>query len=241
MSESLATYNARYLNDPNNANSSAATISRLSNEGENAFAVEYPCILKRIAPAVSLNQSLVTLPDDVKSIRRVSWLGFKMDPLGHRNFREVFQNATQQGRPFWYIFNNVGQNIIQIFPAANQAISSAVNDLWGAAIPNQLIIEYWQTPDFSTAILPSYIRRRLLKTYILRGCFNIEGQGQNLKARDYFKNRWLKLKEDYGNLLGDLCNKPRKLVVNGITSSYFFPGHPILPIDKFGESVDAGE
>lgn len=220
----------------------ANTINRLSQEGENNFAVESKCILKRIAPAVTSGQPLVTLPDDIVSIRRCTWRGFKLDPLPHRNFREVFQSATQGGRPFWYVFNNIGQNIIQLFPNPNESLASVTSNLYGSEIPNRFIVEYFQAPQYTTdSIIPSYIRRRLLKNYVLRGCFNIEGQGQNLPASKYFKARWRELKQMYLDLLEELHNKPRKLVVNGITSSYYFPGHPILPVDKFGSSVDAGE
>ena len=219
----------------------ATTITRLSQEGENSFAIDNPCILKRVAPATTSGVSLITLADDVKSIRRVTWKGYKLDSLPQRNFREVFQAANQQGRPFWYIFNSVGQNVIQLFPAPNESLSAAVTDLWGAAIPNQLIVEYFCAPDFVTTMIPSYFRRRLLKTYVLRGCFNIEGQGQNLQNSKYFKQRWEQLSKMYGQLLDDLHNKPRKLVVQGISAAYYFPGRPLLPIDRFGISVDTGE
>ena len=219
----------------------ATTILRLSQEGENDFAVSNPCILKRVAPTVNSGDSIITLLDDVKSIRRITWKGYKLDPLPQRNFREVFQKGSQQGRPFWYIFNNVGQNQIQIFPAANETITGTTSNLFGSAIPNQFIVEYFQTPDFVTATIPAYFRRRLLKTYVLRGCFNIEGQGQNLKSSKYFKQRWIMLSSLYEQLLKDLHNKPRKLVVQGISAAYYFPGRPLLPIDKFGISVDTGE
>jgi hypothetical protein len=217
------------------------TITRLSQEGENAFAVMYPCIIKRIAPAIVSGQNLITIPDDVKSIQRVAYKGYKLDPLPQRNFREVFQNGGQQGKPFWYIFNNVGQNTLQLFPTPSENIAAATDNLFGSAIINQFIITYYAVPDYATYIIPDFFRRRLLKNYVLRGCFNIEGQGQNLKASKYFKQRWEQLSQLYGNLLCDLHNKPRKLVVNGITSAYYFPGQPILPIDRFGISVNTGE
>jgi len=298
MAETLATYESRNLNDPAQELFSNSKITRIANEGENNFAVEYPCILKRISITVAKSTggatfdetsgtfdetpglfdngggtgawpNTFTLPDDIVSIKRVTWKGFKLDPLPQRNFREVFQNASQQGRPFWYVFNNVGQNLIQLFPTPNEALpinsgstlfdshgglfddasglfdaATGINlgtQLWGANIPNCFIVEYYQAPDFDTAIIPPYIRRRLLKSYVMRGCFNMEGQGQNRKASAYAKEKWRMLKKMYGELLGDLHNKPRKLVVNGISSSYYFPGLPILPINRFGISVDSGE
>jgi len=273
MPETFEDYSSSYLNDPSKTLFSPATVDRLSAEGENNFAVEYPCILTRISLAVVGTggggglfdstgglfdsatglfdsgggsggisfSNIFTLPDDVISIRRITWRGYKLDPLPQRNFREVFQNATQQGRPFWYVFNQVGQNLVQLFPTPNENLAAATTDLWGSAIGNCFMIEYYRAPDFINYTIPNYFRRRLLKSYVLRGCFNIEGQGQNRKASQYFKERWRMQKESYGLLMRSLHNKPRKLVVNGISSSYYFPGAPLLPINRFGTSVDAGE
>lgn len=213
----------------------------MAQEGEGYFAVTYPCILKSISLATVSGTGVITLPDDVKSIQRVIWKGFKLDPLPHRNWREVFQSATSISKPFWYVFNNIGQNQIQLFPAPNETLSTITTNLYGSEIPNRLIVRYFAAPDFDTYILPLFFRRRLIKSYVLRGCFNIEGQGQSLKASKYFKARWDMLCKLYGELLGDLHNKPRKLIVNGISSAYYFPGSPVLPIDRFGISVNAGE
>ena len=220
----------------------ASTITRFSQEGEDHFNHDRPCILKRISVNITSGVPLIQLPDDILSIRRLTWKGWKLDPLPHRNFREVFQNATQTGQPFWYVFNQVGQNVIQLFPAPNENLSAGAGNLWASdGILSCFVVEYWGTSDYTTAIIPTYFRRRLLKCFVLRGCFNIEGQGQNLKNVKYFKVRWEFLKKKYSELLDELHNKPRKLVVNGISASYYFPGQPILPIGKFGTSVDAGE
>lgn len=234
-------YDRSALNDPATQLFTSATITRLSNEGENNFAVDYPCILKRVALDITSGVHTYSLSDDVISIRRITYKGFKLDPLPHRNFREVFQSATQKGRPFWYIYNNIGINNIRLFPTPQDNVAAVTHDLYGSEIPNRCIVEYFQAPDFVVAVIPSYFRRRLLKNYILRGCFNIEGQGQNMGLSRYFKERWRFLKEQYGQLLCDLHNKPRKLIVNGITASYYFPGAPVLPMSRFGISVDDGE
>src|SRR4051812_33857872 len=113
---SFDTYSHQYLNDPDSELFTSTLVSRLSNEGENDFAVTSPCIVKRISLTITAGTSTYTLPDDVKSIRRITWKGIKLDPLTQRNFRELFQSATQTGKPFWYVFNNVGLNQIQFFP-----------------------------------------------------------------------------------------------------------------------------
>jgi hypothetical protein len=176
----------------------------------------------------------------VRSIRRITWQGFKLDPLGQRNQREVFQYATQVGTPFWYVFNNVGQNNIQFFPIPPANITPSGNDLYGDAISTDVIVEYFMMPDFTSNFIPSYFRQRVLKPYVLKGCFTVEGPGQNLKNVQYFKQKWEFLKTQYGNLLEELHGKSRKLMINGIASNQFFPGSPLLPVSKFGIGVDDG-
>lgn len=234
-------YSSQYLNDPSKELFPDSTITRFAQEGENAFAVEYPCILSRLALDITTGVKLYTLPDTVTSIRRVTWRGYKLDPLPLRAKIDVFQNATQIGRPFWYVFNNVGLNKIQFFPIPDETIVASQANLTSDGILTNVIVEYFQAPDFITKVIPPYIKRRLLKTYALRGCFNVEGQGQSLKNAKYWKAKWMFLKEKYGLVLAELHNKPRKLVVNSIQASYYFPGSPVLPIDRFGISVNTGE
>ena len=216
------------------------TITRFSQEGENDFAEDFPCILTRMSLPVVANQARYTLPDNVRSIRRVTWQGWKLDPLGQRNMREVFQYATQVGKPYWYVFNNIGANIVQFFPIPNVTINPSGLNLYSDAITTDVIIEYFILPDFVTYTIPNYIRRRMLKTYVLWKCFGVEGAGQNIKNREYFNKRFAQLKEKYGEFLNEIHNKSRKLCLNGITSYQFFPGSPILPVTRFGVGIDDG-
>jgi hypothetical protein len=218
----------------------SATIIRFSQEGENEFAEDFPCILTRMSLPVIKNQARYVLPDNVRSIRRITWKSWKLDPLGQRNMREVFQYASQVGKPYWYIFNNIGANTIQFFPIPDETINSSGKDLWSDAITTDVIIEYWILPDFATFTIPDYFRRRLLKNYVLKSCFQIEGPGQNVKNRDYFIQKWNSFKNKYGVFLDEIHNKSRKLCLNGITSSQFFPGQPVLPVSRFGIGIDDG-
>jgi hypothetical protein len=219
---------------------SSETIIRFSQEGENNFADVYPCILVRISLSTTRGVARYTLPENVRSIRRITWKGFKLDPLGQRNMREVFSYATQIGKPYWYVFNNVGANIIQLFPIPDESITPSGKDLYSDAITTDVIIEYFALPDYATLVIPEYFRRRLLKTYVMNRCFAIEGAGQNLKNRDYFANRWNYLRDKYGQLMLEIHNKSRKLCLNGITSSQFFPATPVLPVSRFGIGIDDG-
>lgn len=215
------------------------TILRFFDQGEIDLSRERPFIVDRLSLSIVANTSLYTLPDYVLSIRRITYLGQKLDPLPHRNWREVFQSATQKGKPFWYVYNNVGLNKIQLFPCPNDTIAEVTN-VWDTEILTGCIVEYYRVADNISYIIPSALRRQLLKIYVAAQCFAIEGAGQNVKMSKYFNAKWERRKEEFFSLLRELYDKPRKLIVNEIVSSNYFPAAPVLPIAQFGISIEEG-
>jgi hypothetical protein len=235
------TYAHRYLNDPDEELFSESKVQRFSQGGEQIFCREFPCIQVRQSLSITASTHTYTLADDIIDIRRISYLGKKLDPLPHRMFREAFQNGSQTGKPFWYVFTNIGQNQVRFFPTPNATIAAASDNLYGSSIDDAVIVDYFAAPDFSTKVVPVYFRRRLLKAATLESCFAVEGEGQNIKNSKYFKGRFTFLKNLYGGLLQDLHNRPRKLVLGASSGSQFFPGQPLLPMSRYGISLDAGE
>lgn len=241
MSETFEQYALQSLNDPNSGLFQTTTVDRFAAEGEQDFADDARCILARTALSIVANTHTYAVSDRTLSIRRITWKGKKLDPLPQRNFREVFQSATQVGTPFWYVYNNIGLGQIRFFPTPPETIAAVTNDLYGSEIANRVIVDYFRTSNGTTFQIPLYIRRRLLKAYVLQGCFNLQGPGQNLKAAKYYSEKYKTLKDAYIQLLQELHSKPRKLVVNGFTASNFFPAQPILPVSRYGQSVDIGD
>ena len=70
--------------------------------------------------------------------------------------------------------------------------------------------------------------------------FGIEGPGQNLKMSQYMASQWIQWKKDFEDLVKELHSAPRKLFVSDVVSGNWFPGSPMLPIDRFGIGVDTG-
>ena len=219
---------------------STSTIARFETNAEQQFATERPCIIDRLALDITSGVGQYTIPNYVVNIRRVTYRGWKVYPLPHRDLRQSYLSGTQQGRPFWYIFNNVGQFKLQLFPVPSEDLIAVTTDLYGANIPNQFIIEFFRLPDVAPFQIPDYFRRRLLKCYIAKRCFEIEGKGMNVKAAKYWSNKFEYLKEVYGSLMDDLNNKPRNLVASDSAQRPYgyTPPPPMLPINRFGISVD---
>jgi hypothetical protein len=220
----------------------AATLTRFSQEAEDIFAREFPCIIDRIALDIIADTHTYTLSDYIIDIRKITWKGVRIDPLFHRSFREYQPSLTSRGKPTDYIFNNIGQSQIRFFPIPTESIATINTDLWGAEIANRVIVEYYRTPNYTTFTIPTFFRRRLIKAYVLRQCFAIEGKGKNLKAVKYWDNKWNNLKEIYGLLLEELINQPRRLIVGTTsrTSNFILP-RPQLPEAYRNIGVDKGE
>lgn len=222
----------------------AGTITRFSEQAEDLFATDYPCIVNRVALAIVSGTASYALPELLLSIRRVTWKGLKIHPMPTRLMNDYFQGAlnTQVGRPEYYLFNGISANTIKLFPTPNESIAATSTDLYGAAIKNKAIIEYYQLPDHSVKVIPPFFRRRLLKSYVLHRCFMIEGQGQNLKNSRYHGQKFESLKAAYGALLSEIFNKPRRLITTGgVTFQDRTPSSPMYSLSRFGTSVDEGE
>ena len=217
----------------------SATLQRFYYEGEDHVSHEHPFLVGRTSLDIVSGTSTYTLPDYVVSIRRITFLGQMLDPLPSRNFREVFQSGTQQGKPFWYVYNNIGQNKIQLFPCPNQTVPDVTN-VWDSEIRTGCIVEYYRVTDNSTYVIPPYLRRQLLKQYVAYKCYAIEGAGQNIKMRDYFKKKWDIKEQEFFDFLDEIHSKPRKLIVGNLIGNKYYPTSPVLPIGTFGIGVDDG-
>lgn len=215
---------------------------RLFNQGEIECSVEQPFLVDRLSLALVSGQNTYTLPDYVTSIRRMTYTGIGLDPLPRRNQREVFQNSTQQGTPFWYIYNNIGMNLIQLFPCPNANYALLTGNLWlQAVIAQGFVVEFSRVSDNAQFIIPPTFRRQLLKKYVAANAYMVDNHNVNLKVSKYFFNRWKSSKQELFDILESLYNQPRRLVINDFDTFNFFPGSPVLPINRFGISVNEGE
>jgi hypothetical protein len=223
---------------------STEQIRRFFDQGEETLSTEKDILFDRTSLEVVSGTSRYELPDYCTSIKRVTWKGYRLDPLPARDFRNIFQSATQVGRPFWYIFNNIGAATIQFFPAPGESLST-ITDVWNTAGTDDwleaAVVEFArvanQTLPFS---IPSFFRRQILKYYTAAQCYSMDGSGQNTKLAKYFEEKWQIRKNDFFGWIDEIHSKSRKLIVNEITSSNYFPAAPVLPIDRFGISVDEG-
>ncbi len=220
----------------------AAQINRFTLQAEEIFCQEYKCIIDRVALDIIAGTALYTLPDDVSDIRRITYRGLNVIPFSDRNNRFLFEGLTSQGEPRYFIYNNQGKGTIKFFPTPLETITANQSNLFDPdQIAIQCIAEYYRIPDGIGFSLPEYMRRRLLKTYVLWHCFLSEGKGQNLKAAAYWKQKWDYMRETYGNQVYELLTSARKLMTPGIEIYRRMPPMATLPINKIGIGVDPSD
>lgn len=221
---------------------STSDLSRFFNYGEVEVSNDRPFLVDRYSPTLVAGQATYELPNYVRSIKRVTYLGQMLDPLPRRAQRDAFQPATQQGQPFWYVYNNIGLNNIQLFPVPQVALAAATSGTeWSTGIATACIVEFWRISDNDDFIIPTTLRRQLLKRYVAKQAYSIDGPNLNMKLSKYYSDQWDRWKLSFNGLLDTLISKPRKLNLTGIDTYNYFPGAPVLPISRFGISVDTGE
>lgn len=222
----------------------AGTINRFMQQGEDAFASTYRCIVSRVALSVIADTADYAIPDELIDIRRITWKGKQIHPLPKRYLNEFFQGTQfiEKGEPRWFIYNGITAKTIRLFPTPNETVTAVTTGLFDTEIKNRCIIEYFQLPDYATKVIPPFFRRRLLKSFILNRCFRIEGSGQNLKNAKYHGAKYEQLQGVYGTLLSELYTNARRLIVQSqMRFEAPFLGTPHLNYSKYGFSVDEGE
>lgn len=188
-------------------------INRFSQEGEDDFVVATKCIIDRLSLNIIKGQPEYSLPDKVVDIRRITWKTHHVLPLPNRLYRENCWN-DRSGRPDFYLYSNTSSNKIKFYPTPVENLFPVTGDLYlASAISNGLIIEFYRTSDYNKFQIPFFLRRRLLKSYVLKKCFSQENQGQNIKSSLYFENKYKLFLELYGMLLQEMVGKPRKLIL----------------------------
>ena len=221
---------------------SDSTISRFAQEAETSIIVDNDLLVDRISLALSASINQYQIPDCVTSIRRVTYLGYPLEPYSGQEFiwSGSYPKTITSSKPGFYIYSNFGQKVIKLFPAPPIDLPASTDDLWDVtAITTSFIIEFNRQPDFVTEDLrlPTELRRQYVKTYVLKNCFKQEGKGQDLKASAYFAQKAQMESRDIiqykNNLSSSIINSRQPQQINPL---YIKPGRPQLP-PQFGVTV----
>lgn len=165
------------------------------NEAENVLTTEgAKTFIDRYSLTISEGVSLYQLPEYCIDIRKIMWLGYSLDPFKHQSMilDDVSPDPTTMSRPYKYVYSGFGTNVIKFLPAP--AIDLAViTDCWDQSqVMLGCVVEFYrkQSTTDSTFQLPSYLRHRLCRYYILWQCFMRQGPGQDLVAAEFYRKKF---------------------------------------------------
>jgi hypothetical protein len=167
---------------------------------------EIACLFQKFYLPVVSGTSVYTLPPQVKSILRVTWLGRQLEPLSWDELtiitpatvvvNSLTRIETSVGRPQWYALHPTNIHDIRLYPTPDMTFdqTTSSDDPYSPYVNEpHCNISCWRYIDSSgvdpTAQLPSYIFRRTMKAYVLWKAFKQEGKGQNLTASKFYKGK----------------------------------------------------
>lgn len=190
-------------------------LNQLAIEAEIQIAEELKCIYDRLSLHIAKGLAEYQIPEYVSNIIKITWRGVRLDPTPQIEYPdwmwtletdtegafefEAFTDAyhigdvigsTPQGKPERYFYSTFGENKLVFHPTPNEHIAKLSGDLWNSNLQDGVVIEFYRTPNGEEFILPKYIRRRTIKAYVLWKAFAQESDGQNLKASQYWLNKY---------------------------------------------------
>lgn len=222
-------------------------LSQLATDAEQQINKDVPCIYYRFYLQVQQGVSVYTLPNFVRSIIRITWRGYELNPVNFDEFMmltpaTVFvapgssQNIeTSQSRPLYYTMHPTNPYDIRLYPTPNESFGTVGNPY--APQPNEPFCNFACYSEIDstfadpTRCLPIYIDRRLRKSYILWKAYSAEGSGQNLTAADYYAQKYKWLIERFREInAGAFIGKYYAIDDRGLlTSDGFRYPRPVLP------------
>lgn len=217
MATEYEAYLRRYLND-NGTIWTSDQLEAWALQAEQEIAIKVPCIVERVGLDIVAGNPLYTIPSSSLGIRRITWLGYKLYPLTKLEVQDLYPNnsitsnffgafssafsnafyikgstsGTTSGRPYHWSYSGYGWDRIQLFPTPDVSISAVSIGLWDVNIRTQCIVEYYRLPDTASQVhrVPSYIRRALIKDFVLSKAFKVESIGQDLQASQWHNTRY---------------------------------------------------
>lgn len=222
---------------------SDSILTTLAQQAEETIAMELPCIISRISIKAIKDQAIVNLPDYVLDIISVTWKGYPLDPFPMASYIEAGSGpgTITSGQPRYYLYSGYGTRALKLIPMPNETLDIATIPLvTKSEIKKRLVFECRRLPDVTGTShrIPEYFRRRLVKEYVCTRAFLQEGNGQNLGASLYYKQKF----ELILNLVRQIYNgifvaKRYEMLPQMTHMTMGGIGRPVLP-SQFGRVID---
>jgi hypothetical protein len=198
-------------------------------EAELYFTSNFNIMYRRLPIDIQAGVSEYELPEDMTELMAVTYLGNQLLQVSIQEVRDknlFIEGST--GVPYWYMIKEANYKTIRFYPTP--AISIAANSNLintGDGIKTQCILHYYGTIG-DTEEMPTFLRRRLVKYYVMKQAYLKEGTTQDLKAAQYFGSKLQWAMEELSSFIRD-CSGSRYYGVSAYTSALPKVPRPVLP------------
>lgn len=246
VKDSLITYIRKYLNDPNAVLWSDSVIERFINEAEVDATDNINTIWQRFSLNIIANQNTYSLPDNLKSITRMTWMSYAVNMLSQQEISLLSPTymTQQSSQPRWATMQFEGYHTLRLYPGPSTSlpILSDQNTIYtDANLLNEFVVSaYMYSEEYVPFIeIPDYFARKTVRFYVMWKAYAQEGIGQNLKLSDYYGAKYVRQIQLDQEAIGMLnAGKKRQLTDIAIQRPWK-RARPILP-PTFGTYVDMG-
>lgn len=216
-------------------------LNQLFTEAAEAVNIEVPCIYHREYIAVYSGSTYLTPSTYIKSILRITYRGIKLEPLTRLQMLAMFpkrftDSTAYQGTPYYYylepgVYNQEGSTRLYLTPVPMEDLSDSGGDPFSpqADEPYCTLSMYRYVDDSNSLYtIPDYISIPIRRAYALWQAFKKEGPGQDLKAANFWSQKY----NFYLNFFKDLNNRVFIAKIRTLTGNQRNdrrPAKPVLP------------
>lgn len=183
------------------------------------------CLYDKMYITITENIGVYTLDPIVKKVLRVTWRGWKLEPISWDDLLALspatsivnpsVEVNTQIGRPQWYAMHPTNIYDIRLFPTPNESFTPTGDPFSPEVNEPQCNVSFWRNIDLTNplASLPTYIDQRTRKAYAAWRAFEKEGRGQSANAAMYYKKKYDFLVEQF-RMINSSCFLSKRLTLN---------------------------
>lgn len=163
---------------------------------------QVPCIFHRFFLATVAGIPIYTLPTKVRSIKRITYRGIKLDAVSWIEMEAIApfaawvsgsaHNDPSVGVPRFYAIHPTNIHDIRLYPTPADTYVATGDPYSPLAAEERCTITCWANydPTGLDSQLPAYIDRRTRKAYTLWQAFKKEGKGQDTNAASFYKSKY---------------------------------------------------
>lgn len=199
-------------------------IDKLKSAAERYFTSRVKILFRRTPIDIQMQKNTYKLPNNIVDLISVNYKGNILIPgntlLQRDRSMLAFTNKDLVGIPTHYFIKESNYDAIRLWPTPSENLVANPSTIdFDYGINQQCVVAYYQLATESEQ-LPVFLRRRLVKYYVMKFAYQKEGDSQDLKAALYFETKLQWALEELMNFARD-CSGARyySVLAKGYTPS----------------------